>query len=337
MTDFIDFVITWVDGNDPDWLRERNYYAKLENTDVDNSNVRYRDWGTLRYWFRGLEKFAPWVNKIFFVTWGHVPEWLDTKNPKLQIVKHSEFIPVEYLPTFNSNVIEFYFHRIEGLSDRFVYFNDDTFLIDRVAPSRFFHDGFPCDVGALMESNHKGMFGLSVYLAKCLINEHFNKRKSVLKNLTKWFNFAYPFFSFRNIVYLMIRTTEFNGFEDHHLPQGYLKKTYDEVWYSCVDDLIRTSKSKFRQYGDVASWLLRYWQLASGYFSPKNPLKDGICFYNMDNEETSKVVDYIRYQKKSIILINDSDQITDFEMCKSRILKAFEEILPDKSSFELNN
>ena len=335
MTDKIDFLITWVNGNDPEWQKERDHYAELENREIDNGNVRFRNWDTLKYWFRGVEKYAPWVNKIFFVTCGHVPEWLDTTNPKLQIVKHSDFIPAEYLPTFSSNVIEFYFHRIKGLSDKFVYFNDDMFLIDKVAPSRFFRNGLPCDIGALLESNYKGMYGSSVYLAKCLINEHFDKRKTVLNNLNKWFNIAYPYLSFRNLIYFGVRFFEFNGFEDHHLPQGYLKSTYDEVWESCEEDLIRTSKSKFRQYGDVASWLLRYWQLASGYFSPYNSYKDGMCFFNLDNEETSKLVDCIRYQKKSMILINDSDQITDFELCKNEIIGAFNEILPDKCSFEL--
>ena len=110
MEDPIDFVITWVDGNDPEWKKERDQYAALVHGEKDNSIIRYRDWDLLRYWFRGVERFAPWVNNIFFVTWGHLPEWLNTDHPKLRIVKHSDFIPAEYLPTFSSNVFEYYFH-----------------------------------------------------------------------------------------------------------------------------------------------------------------------------------------------------------------------------------
>lgn len=329
----IDFVITWVDGNDPEWLKERNYYETLEHGDIDNCNVRFRDWETLRYWFRGVEKFAPWVNKIFFVTWGHVPQWLDTSHPKLQIVKHADYIPEEFLPTFNSYVIEFYFHKIKGLSDKFVYFNDDMFLINHVSPSRFFRNGLPCDLASIIERNYGGMGGVAVYLARQLINEHFDKFEVVRKNFTKWINTTSLSASLRNLVYLRIRTHEFNGFYDHHLAQGYLKSTYDEVWSHCKNDLIRMSKNRFRQYGDVAIWLVRYWQLASGAFTPYKVNKDGICFFT-ESHDSSEIADTISQQKYNIILINDSDQIADFESYKRTVLEAFELILPEQSSYE---
>ena len=104
-TNPIDFVIIWVDGNDKQWQAEK---AKYDGKTVTNANseVRFRDWDNLQYWFRGVEKFAPWVNKIHFVTWGHLPKWLDTTNPKLNIVNHKDYIPSKYLPTFNSHTIE---------------------------------------------------------------------------------------------------------------------------------------------------------------------------------------------------------------------------------------
>ncbi|MFQ7768319.1 MAG: hypothetical protein ACLRIL_08645 [Fusicatenibacter saccharivorans] len=98
---------------------------------IDNSTSRYRDWDILKYWFRGVEKFAPWVNQIHFVTYGHVPDWLNEKHSKLHIVKHEDFIPQEFRPTFSSHPIEWNFHRIEWLTENFVYFNDDMFLIKK--------------------------------------------------------------------------------------------------------------------------------------------------------------------------------------------------------------
>lgn len=83
----IDFVITWVDGGDAAWQAEKNRYGKemypagasaLRRAENDDSDERYRDWDNLKYWFRGVEKYAPWVRKIHFVTWGHLPEWLLT-------------------------------------------------------------------------------------------------------------------------------------------------------------------------------------------------------------------------------------------------------------------
>ena len=99
-TQDIDFVITWVDGNDLEWKREKA--ARLGHTDMDisvnadNRKERYRDWDNLRYWFRGMEKYAPWVRKVHFVTWGHIPQWLNTKHPKLNIVCHEDFIPQKF-------------------------------------------------------------------------------------------------------------------------------------------------------------------------------------------------------------------------------------------------
>ena len=139
----IDFVLTWVDGSDPDWLAQRREYQPGRGTDAGES--RYRDWDNLQYWFRGVEKFAPWVNKIYFVTWGHVPKWLNTAHEKIQIVKHEDFMAPAYLPTFNINSIELNLHRIKGLSEHFVFFNDDMFLIDSVKPEDFFKNGLPCD------------------------------------------------------------------------------------------------------------------------------------------------------------------------------------------------
>src|SRR5690625_3903641 len=144
----IDFVICWVDGNDPKWRKEKNNYDPKSGN--DDREIRYRDWDNLQYWFRGIEKFTPWVNKIHFITWGHLPSWLDKDHPKLNIVNHKDYIPKKYLPTFSSHVIELNFHRIESLTDRFVYFNDDTFIIKEMKESDFFLQGLPRDIAVLM-------------------------------------------------------------------------------------------------------------------------------------------------------------------------------------------
>ena len=110
----IDFVIAWVDGSDLEWQKEKNKYANPGDTtlQVDASMVRYREWDTLRYWFRAVEKYAPWVNQVYFVTCGHVPKWLNMDAPKLHFVRHQDYIPEQYLPTFSSHPIELNLHRI---------------------------------------------------------------------------------------------------------------------------------------------------------------------------------------------------------------------------------
>ena len=105
----IDFVITWVDGSDEEWLAKKRTFAEnqppienqlsIERPRFDSSDLRFRnDFDFLKYWFRGVEKFAPWVNQIFFVTAGHLPDWLNLQHPKFKIIRHSDFIPQEFLP-----------------------------------------------------------------------------------------------------------------------------------------------------------------------------------------------------------------------------------------------
>ena len=133
----IDFVLLWVDGADPKWQHEFLRYRKQkDHTNTDTS--KYRDWGTLRYLFRGIETFTPWVRKIHFVTWGHLPEWLDTSHSKLHIVNHKDFIDRSFLPLFSPNPLEIFMHNIKGLSEKFVYLNDDTFFVRPILPERFF-------------------------------------------------------------------------------------------------------------------------------------------------------------------------------------------------------
>ena len=137
----VDFVILWVDNNDPKWQKDFEYYSFKEKG--IKSEIRFRSWDNLHYWFRGVEKFAPWVNNIFLITSGHLPNWLDTSKKNLKIIKHSDFIPETYLPTFSSPVIEMFVHKIENLSEHFVMFNDDFFIINHVNQERFFKNKLP--------------------------------------------------------------------------------------------------------------------------------------------------------------------------------------------------
>ena len=88
MEEAIDFVILWVDGNDPAWREEKEKYSP--KTPLADREERYRDWGFLPYLFRSIEKFAPWFRTIHFVTWGHLPKWLNVNHEKLHIVRHED-------------------------------------------------------------------------------------------------------------------------------------------------------------------------------------------------------------------------------------------------------
>jgi hypothetical protein len=143
----IDVVYTWVDGGDPEW-RERKASAMRENgwvaevSELATNDSRYASRDELRYSLRALHAFAPWVRHIFLVTDDQVPAWLDTARPDLTVVSHREiFGDTGLLPTFNSQAIESRLHRIPGLSEHFLYLNDDVFLARPVPPEMFFTPG----------------------------------------------------------------------------------------------------------------------------------------------------------------------------------------------------
>ncbi len=201
----IDFVVLWVDNTDPKWREEKKYYSNFSknntlNEDAIDDSARFRDWGVFKYWFRGVEKFCPWVRKIHFVTWGHVPEWLDTNNPKLNIVKHEDFIPKEYLPLFNSNAIELNVFDIQDLAENFVYFNDDFFVTAPMQKSDFFLNDLPRDSAVLNLLKIVSDFDYILANEMLLINQNFNLKKVVFSNFFKWFNIKYEIKILKTII-----------------------------------------------------------------------------------------------------------------------------------------
>lgn len=335
----IDFVITWVDGSDPAWRKEKAAYLLQEQgwgaEGVDAREVRYRDFELLPYWFRGVEKFAPWVRKIHFVTWGHLPEWLNVSHPKLHIVRHTDYIPGEFLPTFNSHTIELYFHQIEGLSERFVYFNDDMFLINRTEETDFFRDGKPCDLLAFQPvvANAANPVMSHLFLNNALvIAKHFDKRENVKMQPGKYFKVGYPpLYFFYNLLELAF--PKYTGFYTVHGPAAFCKQTFREIWEKEEKQLRETASHRFRSKDDLSTYLLRDWQKVSGNFYAKNLRKD-FAYFEASGEHR-KLYRTIKGQKKKAICINDADETIPFEREKKELAEAFEAILPERSTFEL--
>jgi hypothetical protein len=135
----VDVVYTWVDGNDPEWLRRRASCAGGTYHEEAANAARYLSRDELRYSLRSLNQYAPWVRTVHLVTDDQIPAWLRTHTPGLHVVSHKEiFDDPHKLPTFNSHAIESQLHHIEGLSEHFLYFNDDVFLGRPVVPQDFF-------------------------------------------------------------------------------------------------------------------------------------------------------------------------------------------------------
>ncbi|MDR0829451.1 MAG: Stealth CR1 domain-containing protein [Prevotellaceae bacterium] len=328
----IDFVITWVDMDDPRWRKDfADYSGKIDNAKNEVSEARFRDYGFLKYWFRGVENFAPWVRKIHFVTCGQKPEWLNINHPKLNIVNHEDYIPKQFLPTFNSSMIEIYLHKIPNISERFVYFNDDFFIINDIFEERFFKNGLPNDIAAFRTN-----FGTGLW-SKCLknninfINQYFDKQAIIKRDYEKWFNSGYG--KKANLTYFLKPYREFITLRTPHNAQPYLKTTYEEVWNVAEKELTAMSAHRFRSTKDFTQELFRTWQICQSNFNPYNTYNDTKMFPLVI--KSKKAIKAIREQNYSLICLNDNSLIRNFEKTMNNINSAFESILPEKSSFEL--
>lgn len=117
-------------------------FPTTADSDITEDNLssmnRYRDNDELRYSVRSLFKYAPWIRYVHFVTNGQVPAWLDTEHPRVRVVSHSDiFLNQSHLPVFSSPAIEVHLHRIPGISNRFIYLNDDVFFGSDTWPDDF--------------------------------------------------------------------------------------------------------------------------------------------------------------------------------------------------------
>jgi hypothetical protein len=350
----IDIVIPWVDGNDPDWQREFEKARKTHDGagegdgpaggdpignspvvatggDENAAVIRYRDWGTLPYLLRGIERFAPWAGRVHFVTRGHLPEWLDTANPRLNLVTHGDFIPREYLPTFASRPIELNVHRIASLAPRFILFNDDMFLTRPVPETRFFRRGLPCDMARLSLVGPSTISHTVLNMIEITARRH-DRRTAMRSHPLKWWSPRYGVGNLLKTLDLSL-WRGWSGLADTHMPQPYLRRTFEQMWLEEGAVLDATCRQKFRSPFGVNHWLMRYEQLVSGSFSPV-----GFGDARLDElheGSISRIEEYIRRQRHAMICLNDSPLVGDFETVRDRLRAAFEAILPDKSSFEL--
>lgn len=145
----IDLVILWVDGTDKVWLDEKTEVIRtLDQTGTSSHAMgasRFENFDELRYNLRGVEMYAPWIRKVHLVVAGdQFPDYLKRDHPKLNVVRHTDIMSDTcVLPTYNSSVIESHIYKIKGLSERFLYANDDMFFASKVKESDFFRDGKP--------------------------------------------------------------------------------------------------------------------------------------------------------------------------------------------------
>lgn len=326
----IDFVITWVDGADPKWLERRAKYAPKNNVKSDDREARFRDLGTLKFVLRSIDMYAPWVNKVFLITEGHLPAWLNREASRLVIVKHDDFIPQKYLPTFNSNTIELNIHRIKELSDNFVLFNDDTVLNKITTPEDFFVHSLPRDYGVYNAIPPMGEFSNIVMNDMIIINRFFDKRETFKKNWRKFIKISYGSNLLRSLLTLPWKPNL--GYWNAHVLQSHRKQIFKEVWRQVDEGLDATCMNKFRSWNDLNHWLMRYWQLEKGEFEPQ---KRNFGKY-LEITQPDEIKKMLSEEKYTCLCINDNVFVTNenAEKAFDKISEALSSKFSRKSMFE---
>lgn len=291
----MDIVITYVNGNDPVWQKD---YEKYTNVPV--MQKRFRDWGTLKYLLRGIEVNMPFIRNVYLVVShpSQVPEWVDQDG--LKIVLHKDIIPAEYLPTFNCNPLEMHLHRIEGLADEYLYFNDDLYPLAPCKPEDFFRDG----KGVLKFTRHYLVSGMYKHICK---NSDTYARKAL--GMQKSCAFIRP----------------------QHTCTAMLRKECEEL-YAKLEPEILNSLTRTRTAENLNQYLFLDYQYYKGLMIDE---KISNKHFSVALTSPSKLYDYVLNPTRNLLCVNDVN-LSDkrYEELRTAILSAFEKKFPEKSRFE---
>lgn len=291
----VDIVITYVDGLDPIWQRD---YEKYTNRPV--LEKRFRDWGTLRYLFRGIAENMTFIRKVHLVVSheSQVPEWINREE--VNVVLHKDIIPAEYLPTFNSTSIELHLHRIKGLDEEYLYFNDDVFPMAKCEPEEFFKGG-KCFLGM---ARHLFVWDLFKRICK---NSDLLARKAL--GLKPSLFFLRP----------------------QHICTPMFKSECEEL-YNKVEQDFRTRITRLRSKENVTQYLFLDYIYLKGKLINKRLSKK---HFSVGVSSIESLTSFIKKPTRKLVCINDVHLPEErYTKLRKALLEAFEEHFPQKSKYE---
>lgn len=307
----IDLVYLWVNGNDPVWQAKRNAcIGAPEAQSGVNCKGRYADNDELKYSLRSIERYAPWIHRIFIVTDNQVPSWLNLSDPRIRIVDHREIMPAACLPCFNSALIEHFLYRIPDLAEHFIYANDDMYLNKPATPATFFApDGLP-----IIRLNRRPFRRWTL-----LFKEKVMKRKLSNYNIT-----------IRNSAELVKKKygIYFNG-KTHHNIDAYLKSEYQHTHEIFRKEIEATYSNHVRSNNDIQRNIYSYVALAEKrghlhYVSQRTSFR-----LHIDNEGNFRKLE--KYNPL-LFCMNDSEYAQDKD--RQRAAEFLKKRFPEKSRFE---
>lgn len=302
VTDPIDVVYTWVNDDDVDWQSRKRQASGLideEAVNVTALNVsRFANRDELKYSLRSIEAYASWVNHIYIVTDQQVPDWLNTEHPKITVVDHRDlFTDPSVLPVFNSHAIESQLHHIPGLSEQYLYMNDDVFFMRPVSPELFFTGN-----------------GLSKFFpsrASLDIQEPSPRDLPVLSAAKHG----------REFMLKQHGRTVTNKFK--HTPHPQLRSVLEEMEAEYPDLFRAVASSKFRSPDDysIASSLYHYHA-----FAKQRAVVGGIAYDYLDiaSPRAALRLEWFSYQARlDVVCLNDTDVGAASQKQVSKLLTDF--------------
>jgi hypothetical protein len=309
----IDVVYAWVDGDDPVWQEKKEQVkAQLEGRAADFhprsvAPGRFRSRDEIRYSLRSLQMFAPWVRNVYIVTDDQVPAWLDTSAPGLRVVNHRELFKGAVLPTFNSHVISSYLHHIEGLSEHFLYLNDDVLFGRPVGPQHFFT---PAGQARVFPSTTRRPFGEAS--ADHALQVH------VAHNIRRVLEREYGVTISRAV---------------QHTPVALLRSELARLEEMFAEEFATTRRNQFRSEADIAAGLLfhYYSQIVGVGVASKIDYK----YVNVgDSRQEAGLRTLLRRRHKDVFCLNDSVVPNQTPSSDAVVREFLENYFPVRSTFE---
>lgn len=301
----IDFIVPWVDGTNSDWQRQyKNFEKEIVDYDFNGPERLRSTKNLLVQWVRGVTQYAEWVHEVVIVVDRlNLPDIPDMLLKNTRVVCHDEFIPQKFLPTFNSNVIELFIDKVPGISENFVLFNDDCYVINTLEKKDFFDlDGVPVDSDTVIPLNTSNDYShillnnlilinrdvsFSNYKSRFLRKSLFHLNKKVLKSML-----------------FILEYGAFVGWHDEHMPIAYRKEDFQQTFKIFENERDAQGNHRFRSRRDISHLLVRFWRLAKGVYHFRKANHLGV-FLQIENDNEQRSLKAVLQGDAKVVCIND--------------------------------
>ena len=302
-----DYVFTYVDANDDNWYKGFVSAAVKAGRSTSRTNVRWRSWDTLKYLLRGIAENLPFIRNLYMVVsdMTQVPNWVNKET--VHIVLHKDIIPQQYLPTYNSNVIEMFLYKIPDLAEQFIYGNDDMFPIGKLNENDFFKNGQP-----LIACHTKIRPQKMTIYRKSLV-----RTMELCKRCNKYYNISPSQY---------IRS-------DHSI-NPMLKSTW-EMYHSLYGENIYSTLSIFRDPKNVTQELSNFHHFI---YNKKNniqiPKIRRVAYFEFKHQSAERLNPIVNDKTIQILCMNDAG-VLDYNASKKIVCNIFDKKFPNKCKYEI--